>query len=296
MGQPAKAVAQEQGPATHCILHGKALGWLSCTCYAVAMGIDKSSLHQVFLSGCTVRQSTGDEVGGTTLPQCAPIAEKHGIHIELHVGPRVCSTFYAAYESAAGRGFVLQGNTGALLKTKMRSTGGAVNHAIWVNNVGGGTPGDPEWADVYDPAADGRHAPWGTAPKGPQRWPWALVQAFAAALHPWGEADPRVLGPKKMYCGIFPDTEPHVHLKPAYNSAKTSPFPLKMKVKSPAVGKKVNARMGPRTSFPVKATLSNNSIFTAFQQCLGQKLDGSALWYGNHDGNLWVHSSGLIKA
>jgi hypothetical protein len=33
-----------------------------------------------------------------------------------------------------------------------------------------------------------------------------LLERFAAALHPWGEGDPRTLGYGKFYAGIFPAT------------------------------------------------------------------------------------------
>ena len=44
--------------------------------------------------------------------------------------------------------------------TASQSTGGPVNHAIWVQAVRGGTEDVPDQVLVYDPAADGRSRSW----------------------------------------------------------------------------------------------------------------------------------------
>jgi hypothetical protein len=92
----------------------------------------------------------------------------------------------------SGQGVSLAGNTAPLGK-------GNVNHNVWLNECAGGTVGHPTSALVYDP--------WSA---GPAWWSWTQVYAFARALHPYGEADPRTLksmGISGVYCGIFPDTE-----------------------------------------------------------------------------------------
>jgi hypothetical protein len=243
------------------------------------MGIDKATLNRTRISGCQARDETGDYAGGTSIPQLVAVAATHGVAVEQHVGANVCAPYYAAVQLQAGRGVSLAGNCLAIGK-------GNVNHNIYINETSGGTIGHPNTALVYDP--------WST---GPSWWPWSKVLAFAAALRPWGEGDARVLGPGKFYAGIFPDTEPHVHL--AFGGARTSPFPRVMTAIAPA-GRRVNVRLGPGTNHPIATghlghldTLGTGDHFTAFQQAHAQTLSGSDLWYGDHNGNRWVHSSGL---
>lgn len=287
MSEPSRPRFQPQGPASNCVIDGKALGWLSCSAYGMAMGIDRSTLGAKRPSGCEVRRRTGDTVGGLTLPQVAAVAAQYGVTVELHVGSNVCSPAYAARKCRAGRGFGLQGNTGPLVRTRFKSTGGAVNHFVWVNEVRGGTADVPSEALVYDPAGDGRRSDIDQAPSW---WPWGLVLDFAAALHPWGEDDHRVLGRGKFYAGILPDTEPHVHLH--YGGKRTSPFPDRTTAYAPS-GRRVNVRAAPTTTARIVDYLTIGERFTAYQKTSGQLLAGSRVWYGNHNGAGWVHESGL---
>lgn len=190
MSIPVRPVFQKEGPASACVLRGRNLSWFNCSTLSTAMGIDKSTLGRIRISGCQVRDETGDYAGGTTIPQMVTVCTSHGVSTEQHVGANVASPWYAAYQLALGRGFVLQGNTHP-------DGRGNVNHAVWVNEPVGGEPGTPTGALVYDPWSNG-----------PVVWPWSKVKTFAAALHPWGESDPRTLGPGKFYCLIFPKTRP----------------------------------------------------------------------------------------
>lgn len=301
MSEPQRPVEQNQGPASRCVINGRALGWLSCTAYAAAMGIDKATLGRRRPSGCDVRRATEplDISGGLTLPQVAGVARReYGVACEVHTGSGVARPEYAAGQLALGRAMLLQGNTSALIRTAHRSTGTGVNHAVHVNEGRGWRTVNGVWrpdeALVYDPAADGRAVSWGSgrAANGPQWWPWAVVLAFAAALRPWGDNDPRLLGPGKWYVGIWPKTEPHVHLKYP-GSVPTSPFPRTMSTYA-AAGRRVNVRGGPSTGYAVVHTLASGTRWIAFQQNPnGLLVAGSRLWYGNHDGTLWLHSSGL---
>ena len=187
---PARPKFQQQGPGDNCVIGGKEYGWLSPTSYSTAISIDKATLGVKAPSGCAVRRGTGDTVGGTNLPQNAAVAEKLGVKVALHVGSNVGSDKELAGTLHLGRGCVVQGGTKPLLTTKWRSTTGAINHAVYVNEVRGGTTFEPEQALVYDPAADGRRK---GIDQGPSSWPWTLLVAFAGALQPWGESDPRVV-------------------------------------------------------------------------------------------------------
>ena len=278
MSVPARPTFQKEGPASPCTLHGKNLSWMNCTPLSTAMGVDRSTLGRVRISGCQVRDEIEppDYVGGTTLKQCSAVAEKHGVDVEVHVGANVCTPRYAAIQLQAGRGFVLQGNT-------QPDGRGNVNHAYWVNHAGKGSLGAPTSAMVYDPWSNG-----------PEVWSWSDILAFAAALRVNGEDRPEKLGPGKFYCAIYPDTEPHAHFK--HGGVKTNPFPDKTLGHSLVAGKRVRVRTGPGLEFPPVPgrTLKTGDLFLVYQAASSKKpLAGSKVWYGNHDGTEWVHKSGL---
>jgi hypothetical protein len=221
---------QHQGPADNCVIAGRELGWLSCTAYGMAMGSDAATRGGIAPDGCTLRDMTGDISGGLTIPQVSGALRKLGVLIEMHVGLSVCQPSYAAQQLAKDRVVAVQGNTGALLGTPFKDTGGAINHLVLIAARRGGTTDRPEEVLIYDPAADGR-AP--SIADGPDWWPWDLVLRFAARLHPWGEDDPRVLGPGKWYCAIYPVTPPPkpiphwaaniaADIKAAYSSTKVA--------------------------------------------------------------------------
>ena len=269
-----------EGPPSPCVYHGRDLKWLNCSTLSAAMGMDKSTNGRVRLSGCAVREQTGDWVGGTMLSQMRDVAEAHGIKTELHVGSNVATLWYASYQGALGRGAIVQGNT-------QPDGRGNVNHAVFVNEPLGGKPGDPTAFDVFDP--------WST---GPAVWSYAKLKAFAGALHPWGESDPRTLrsmGVNGVYCLIFPAAlaEP-VHLH--YGGARTSPSPDTLTVHSPTAGRRVNVRSRPDriNKADIAGTLATGTKWNAYQQTdTGIALAGSRRWFGNHDGNRWIHSSGV---
>jgi hypothetical protein len=292
----------EQLPTCQCVINGVCVGGSSCTMYAAAHGVDQATLGKQRPSGCALRKASRDSSGGTTLLQAsAAVDALSSTKLTVYVGNNVRSLRQLADDLYRGRSVVLQGNCSALRYTPFRSTQGAVNHAVFLSRGYGFDRGEdglfiPDSVKVYDPIADGRRAAWGTAARGPDVWPWATVRAFAGALRPFGDNDSRTLAklrPGKAYAGLFPDTEPHVHLRYA-GSARTDPFPKKMTIRSPAAGRKVNIRKGPSTSYAVVATAVTGQGFNAYQvNKSGQSLAGSRVWYGNHDGDRWVHSSGV---
>jgi hypothetical protein len=279
MGIPSRPRFQAQNPA----ISGYSLGWLSCTAYSMAMLIDRSTLGAKHPSGKDVRIGTGDTTDGLTLPQAARVADtEYGVHVEVHVGGSTATPAYALAQLRAGRGMSLQGNTSALIRTPYRSTGGPVNHNVYVNEVR--SDGD---ALVYDPAADGRR----TYDQGPSWWPWATVLRFAAALRPWGDNDPRILGPGRMYAGFGPDTEPHVHLRSG--ARRSTPFPDRTRAWASNAKRRVNVRSRPDIKAPIVDTLAVGELWVAYQTVQGSVVDGDRTWMGNHDGTEWVHRGGL---
>ena len=286
---------QHQGPDWRCKINGKMLGWVSCTAYSMAMGIDASTLGAKRPKGCEVRKFTNDFVKGLTLNQVATVAqEQYGVRVTVRTGKHTIAPDKAWEQASLGRGFVLQGNCDALISTPFRSTKGAVNHAVWVNRVRGGTPGHPKQARVFDPAADGRQAPWGTAVKGPSWWPWETVLAFAANLR--NDAGQKI-GPGKMYAGFVPKPAKPSGLQLLPGATKTTPFPDRQRANPPA-GHRVNVRKDPRNLDPnqIVDRLEDGALFVAYQRFdAGAKPAGgaSATWYGNEAGTEWIHESGL---
>ena len=300
MNQPSLPKVQHQGPAEHCIIQGHRLGWVSCTCYAGAMGIDQATLGQKRPSGCEVRGHTGDTIGGTTIRQVQTVAANfYHVHLSDYVGSSAATPKLLAKALYAGMGILSQGYTGPLIHTDHKSTNTGVNHAVhaatargWHKNAAGLLV--PTEVLVYDPAADGRR----DMADSPDWWSWGLYLAFGANLHPWGENDHRILGKGRMYAGIWPDTEPHVHLKTQWGATKTPvQWPDRQRIKVP-VGKTANVRSEPDDLDPDhivrKAKLGD--LFVAWQVTkTGVKPVGSAsrTWYGNHSGTEWVHASNL---
>lgn len=266
MGSPSQPHFLKEGAANLCIIHGKNLTWTQCTVLSSCMLCDASTLGVKRPDPCHFRDIMNDESGGTTIPQCASILQSvYHVPVEQHTGSNVSSVYYLAYQIGLGRKAVLQGNT-------QPDGRGNINHAIEANQVIGGTPGHPrEWV-IFDPWSGGKAV-----------WSHAKVEAFLAALHPWGENDSRKLGPGKAYCMLGPDVEPHVHIK--FGAARTSPFPDRTRVYSAYAGRKVNVRSGPGTGYTKLGTIVDGTLWIAYQK-IGH-------WYGNHNGNQWIHDSGL---
>ena len=279
MSVPARPRFQPQNPA----LSVDPLGWLSCTAYAMAMLVDRSTLGAQRPTGAAVRSRTGDTTGGLSLPQMAGPAQHFGISLEVHSGGSAASMELARDRLSSGRAMLLQGNTSALLETPFRSTTGPVNHCVLVNEL------RPDgFALVLDPAADGRRT---EIDQGPSWWPWKTVLDFAAALRPWGDASSAVLGPGHLYAAFGPDTEPHVHL--AGGARRSTPFPDRCTAWNAAPRRRINVRRRPTLTAPVVERLAVGAPFVAYQVAQGSSVAGSRTWYGDHDGRRWIHASGL---
>jgi hypothetical protein len=293
-------VAQHEGPARSCILDGRILGWTNCTPCSVAMGIDRSTYNRHRPNACSVRDdiSPRDVSGGTNLLQNARVAALYyNVHVEVHVGGNYSTPTRVATQLYTGRGGAAQGDAGVLIGTPWRSTGGHVNHCVWCNegrywrknSAGFYIPGE---VLVYDPAADGRASGFGRAATSPDWWSWSRFLSFMAHLHPWGDGDSRTLGSGRAYIGFFPDTEPHAHLR--YHGVRTRPFYDRVRSNAP-VGQRTRVRSAPSTGARVVKTLARGALWLAYQKTTaGTLLAGSRVWYGNHNGDQWIHTSGLI--
>ncbi len=276
-----RALFQQQGPDTNCIIDGKALGWSSCTMYAGAMALDSTTGGAHRPSGCQLRKRSGDTVGGTTLRQLADsIMSMYGIFVETFTGSNVLAPSRVARYVRAGRKVVVQGGSGAMVGTPQQSTAGDVNHAVAVLDVRGGTLDEPKEGLVYDPAADGRKRAY-HVDQGPTWWPWSLIKKFLSWLRPNGAGSPR-LGTGKAYTAVFPDSEPHVRLHPG--ARKTHSFPDFTRADKPSVGVYAAPTGDSKYLYGVK----KDTALYGYQWVNGKSAWGSTLWMGNDDGTEWV--------
>lgn len=287
---------QHQGPDNNCVIDDVALGWVSCTAYAMAMLIDAATDGTVRPKGCRVRRrvTPRDVERGLTLRQVADVAEReYDVVVSVRTGPNAIPVAKATQRIRRGRGFLLQGNNVAFGL-------GNANHAIYVHQVRGGTPESPAEALVYDPQR--KHEAW---------IPWHKVLAFGAALR-LNKAGTRVVGPKRLYAGFAP--------RPTPDAAELAALPppevkdgvelrfgarrlpqRKRTVAKPPPGRRVNVRRTPRSleAQHIVDTLAAGELFVAFQRLdNGERPAGSTstIWFGNRRGTEWVHSSGLRRA
>jgi len=84
-------------------------------------------------------------------------------------------------------------------------------------------------------------------------------------------------------------------VKLRFGATRTSPFPDRMRVASPAAGRLVNIRSRPDRLSPndIIDLARDGQPFVAFQKTKGVMLDGDDIWYGNKLGTMWIHESGL---
>lgn len=280
---PYRPKFQQQGPDSNCMIDGHALGWDSCTAYSAAMALDSTTLGHYRPTGCQIRALTGDVTGGLTLRQVTDaIQSRYGIYVPIYTGANVITPEKLAAFIRAGRKVIIQGNADAMIGTPQQSTAGPVNHAVMVNSVWGGTTvGHPQYADVFDPAADGRQRSY-HVDQGPSTWPWSLVLKFCANLRPNGPGTPR-LGPGKVYAAVFPDSEPHVKL---YAGARRStPFPDRTKADKPTVWVHAVPRVGDTHRL---YKVEKDRLLVGHQYVTGDSAWGSTTWLGNDDGTEWV--------
>jgi hypothetical protein len=284
---------QHQGPDSNCVIDKAELGWVSCTAYSMAMLIDAATDGVQRPKGCKIRRGVTpkDIVRGLTLRQCARVAERdYDVVVQVRTGPNAIPVAKAAQRIQNGRGFVLQGNNEAFGFS-------AVNHAIYVHKVRGGTPGMPAEALVFDPQ---RHK---------ERWiPWTKVLAFGAGLM-LNKSGTRRLGPDRLYAGFMPRqltpaeaaVSPPVQAQGVKLRFGAEKLPRRRRTRAiPPPGKRVNVRSTPMNLLPANVidTLEDGELFVAYQRVQTNAVPpgaGSKVWLGNKDGTEWVHRSGVMK-
>lgn len=284
---------QSQFPDCKCKINGVCLGNENCAATSTAVQIDRSTLGQERPSACSVRRRTGDTSGGLTIGQMAFAAAYWGVDVAVRTGANVATPRQVAEWLRAGRSVQTNIGTKPVLGTTFRSTAGAINHDIYLNEGRDwGEDGYPDEVLVYDSAADGRDRSY-HVDQGPSWWPWSLLLKAWAALQPWGESDPRTLGPGRVYAGVGPDTEPHVLLR--YGGRKTSPFPDRTRATNPPGPRKiVSVRTRPDRNLAkdIVRFLEPGDLFVAWQRTAsGFEKHGSRVWFGNQSGTEWVSAA-----
>ena len=257
-----RPVFQKQGPASNCVIKHRKLGWKSCTAYAMAMGMNSATAGRRRPTGCKIRTLTGDLDEGITLSQVAAIAEAtFHVRMTVRTGRQATTPKFAARAANGGRGFVLQGNTGAL-PPRLRA-GGATpcNHAVSVDEVRGGRS---TWRGCNLDTAGARP---GRRPGGGS----GTVSSRSLAHSQLDKAGRR-LGRGRMYAGFTPrrPTQP-VALDDGptflFGAVKTNPFPDQVRARPrPLPGPETSAA-APIVLLPedIVDRLPDGARFIAFQ-------------------------------
>jgi hypothetical protein len=262
-------------------LTGTALAGSNCTPASGAMGGFTQTNGKRDLSPDTVRKATGDTSGGTNLDQIKFALARLGI--AGWWGPYRGMSIQSFWNNLRinHRAAVVQGASSATRGTKYQGSetfGG--NHA-WAIIQGrgwfkpaGSTQYLPTDLLVGDPLCNGRRP--GIA-KGFQWIPRRYVVEFFRRLDIGG----RQLGYGKVYALLTKDTWPHYHLK--YGAVTTTPRNVRVKA-----GYKIRSSPGGKV---VRSTTGATGMQVWMVVTDGPLLGGSRKWYGNHEGNRWIHSS-----
>jgi hypothetical protein len=272
-------------------LDGSPYAGNNCNCASTATAIERASLGQVMVTSALVRSETRnpdgtkDVKGGTNLSQMRAVAALHGIALEVHFGE---TGSYAKMVAGIqqGRGVLYSGSSIVTRGTiYQESETYADNHAWYLNEMRRvselGTRQNQFL--VYMPLGDGRRPGIANSPN----WiPESIVRRFAAMLDLRSEYErqagypPQRLGDGRAYFAFTRDTEAPVNL--LYGAVSLLPYHVfRVNVVPPL---QANVRRSPGGS--VRARLPDGANFVAHQKAT---LAG-ALWFGNKDGNRWVHS------
>lgn len=252
-------------------------------------------------SAAAVRELTVDETGGmdkkggTHNSQIARALSKgFGVDLDLHNG-----SFKAVVAALReGRGVSLSGSSVATMGIKEFDAqhGFDGNHQWALIDIE--DHGDDPIVTVHDPLADGRR---GLA-RSPLRMPLSRVRRFAGMLDFRTEQEIRDHKPRKplgmgraiyattdvVRCGAAKHAAGPAHVVLHANASLVNGQegrPRKVKVPVARV------RSAPTTDSRIVARKPQGSVFQAFQQVNGKPVEGSPVWFGDHEGQRWMHIS-----
>lgn len=278
---------------------GSRLGGVNCNPSAGATLVDLVTCGTRRTTGAAVRELTGDNVGGTPL-KVVVAALRRGFDIDLDVNTASFDRVIKALK--AGRGVSLSGSSIATVRTRFQASESFDGNHQWAVTDIRSTAGGQLEMLVYDPLADGRRRAIATSPM----WiPVDIVREFAGKLDLRSPAEKaakrprRPLGAGRATYGV---TEV-VSCVPA--TAKRPPT-----VTLHAGAALVNAQAGrkrtvvvpvgrirerPTTTSDILGRKRAAEAFWTFQVIKGQRVAGSRVWFGDRDGERWMHSSLLGK-
>ncbi len=270
-------------------LDGSRFAGSNCTAASAAVALDRETLGRKTSTGAIIRNWTYDTVGGLRQSQVVDALERaYGVELDLDLGVATADAFKRL---DAGHGMMLAGQSSATRGTKWSASetfGG--NHQWFLNERRANSQvfGGREHL-VYDPLADGRRDGIAQSPF----WiPEPLVLLFASRLNVSANPDTNYfpLGPGKLYAVFTHDTEPHLVLR--YGATVIKP-PNRKTINVPK-GERANVRSGPGRKYRLLNTRADGGTFVAFQVTTkGEKLGRSSRWFGNIDGDRWIHRSGF---
>lgn len=178
------------------ITSGDIEGAISCVAYSFAYAVSDATNGRIHPTGNTIRDWTGDHLGGLELDQC-DYAVFRNTGINFQTGVYTAGQFYGML--ASGYGAVLLGGYKPIGATRFDGSPGFIgNHAVYV----------PPGLKVMDPLADGRRA--GVYLYHGEAYPTSLINAYAAALR---LGNGSVAGPQHFEASF-------VHLEPSGIPAK----------------------------------------------------------------------------
>jgi hypothetical protein len=242
-------------------------------------------------SAAAVRELTGDTSGGTNNQQIAAALSK-GFDVELDTHNGSFSDVVDALRK--GRGVSLSGSSVATMGIKAFDAqhGFDGNHQWALTEINDG-PNEPI-IRVYDPLADGRR---GLA-LSPLLMPLSTVERFAGMLDfrtPEEIKQKKPREPLGMGKGLFSTTD-------VVRCGAAAAGPPNLRAKAAPVGGPVGKlrrvrvavariRQAPTTKAPIVGRKRRGEAFRVFQQINGQQVSGSRVWFGDREGQRWMHSS-----
>jgi hypothetical protein len=280
---------------------GSDMGGSNCNPSSAALLVDFVSCGKRRTTGAAVRELTGDFEGGTWLGDVIKAVRRgYGVDIDINTGSfdRVIKAL------TQGRGVTLCGSSIATRGTRHQASETFDGNHQWaLTDIRHDASGKYEIL-VFDPLADGRRPRIAKSPM----WIGAdTVRKFAGNLDLRSVAEKAARKPRRplgMGRATYGITE-RVDCGSKAAGAKPS---TSVKLRRGAslvngqVGKErtvgvpaARIRETPTTASDVVGRKLAGETFRAFQRIRGQRVAGDPIWFGDREGDRWMHRS-LFKA
>jgi hypothetical protein len=274
---------------------GSRLGGVNCNPTAGATLVDFVTCGAKRTTGAAVRELTGDTEGGTFLSVVVS-ALRRGFDIDLDVNTGSFDRVIKALK--AGRAVSLCGSSIATVRTQFKASETFDGNHQWaVTDIRKNAAGELELL-VFDPLADGRRRGIATSPM----WmPVDIVREFAGKLDLRSPAERKAKRPRRplgigratygvtevVSCSPGAAKRPPTVTIHAGASLVNAQAGRKRTVKVP-VGR---IRELPTTTSDIVGRKRAGETFPTFQVVKGQSVAGSRIWFGDREGERWMHES-----